>query len=161
MAQPELDKLASLIDGITIAMLATTEADGQLRSRPMATQALTADGDLLFYTRRDAPKVGEATHHPVNVAYADAKGNTFVSVSGSATLDTDPAEIRAHWKPELQAWFPGGVDDPQIALLRVRVERAEYWDAPHGPIAGVMEFVKAVTGKPASIGEHATIDTGR
>jgi general stress protein 26 len=161
MAQPELDKLSTLIDGITIAMLTTTEADGQLRSRPMATQAMTPEGDLLFYTRRDAPKVDEAEHRPVNIAYADAKGNTYVSVSGNALLDTDPAEIRAHWKPELKAWFPGGVEDPQIALLRVRVERAEYWDAPHGPIVQVLEFVKAVTGSPSSIGDHATIEPTR
>ena len=157
MANPDLDKLSKLIDGITIAMLVTVEADGALRSRPMATQTMTADGDLLFYTRRDAPKVDEAAHAPVNVAYADAKGNTYVSVSGSAMVDTDPAEIRAHWKPELKAWFPGGVDDPQIALMRMRVDRAEYWDAPHGPIVQVLEFVKAATGAPTSIGDHATI----
>jgi general stress protein 26 len=158
MAQSELDHLSKLIDGISIAMLTTTEADGQLRSRPMATQAMTSEGDLLFYTRRDAPKVGEAEHRPVNVAYADAKGNTYVSVSGTAMLDTNPAEIRAHWKPELKAWFPGGVDDPEVALLRVRVERAEYWDAPHGPIVQVLEFVKAATGKPSSVSDHATIE---
>ena len=114
MPQAELTKLASLIEGITIAMLTTTEADGELRSRPMATQAMTPDGYLLFYTRRDAPKVDEAAHRPVNVAYADAKGNTYVSVSGSSVRDTDRAEIRAHWKPERAAWFPGGVEDPQI-----------------------------------------------
>jgi general stress protein 26 len=161
MPQAELNKLASLIEGIGIAMLTSTEADGELRSRPMATQAMTPEGDLLFYTRRDAPKVEEAAHGPVNVAYADAKGNTYVSVSGSAVLDTDRAEIRAHWKPELAAWFPGGVEDPQIALLRVHVERAEYWDAPHSPIVRVLEFLKAATGTPGAIGDHATLEAGR
>jgi general stress protein 26 len=158
---PEFDKLAGLIDGIAIAMLATVEADGELRSRPMATQAMTADGDLLFFTRRDAPKVGEATHHPVNVVYADTKANTYVSVSGNAVLDTDKAEIAAHWKPELKAWFPDGVDDPQIALLRVRVTRAEYWDAPHGPIVRILELAKAATGAPVSFGDHGTVETPR
>jgi len=154
----EFDKLAGLIDGISIAMLATVEADGELRSRPMATQAMTETGDLLFFTRRDAPKVGEATHHPVNVVYADTKANTYVSVSGTAALDTDRSEIAAHWKPELNAWFPDGVDDPQIALLRVHVVRAEYWDAPHPAMVKVLEFAKAVTGAPVSFGDHGTVE---
>lgn len=154
-SRDSLDKLASLIDDIDIAMLATSEPDGELRSRPMATQKLSDDGSLWFFTRNDAPKVSEAEGHPVNLAYADAGKNRYVSVSGHGHLVTDAAKIRELWKPALKAWFPQGLDDPSVALLRVDIERAEYWDAPASAFVQIAGFVKATaTGQAYHPGEH-------
>ena len=48
-----------------------------------------------------------------------------------------------------------GLVDPQLALLRVRIERAEYWDAP-GKAAYLLAVAKAsLTGKPAQVGERS------
>jgi hypothetical protein len=41
-----------------------------------------------------------------------------------------PAKAKELWDPNYQTWFPAGPTDPHLALIRVRVERAEYWDAP-------------------------------
>ena len=154
-------RLAELIEGIETAMLTTADASGELHSRPMATQAISDQGEILFYTRRESAKVDEAEHQAVNVAYADPRGNRYVSVCGRAMLDTNPETIRAHWSPELKAWFPGGVDDPQLALLRITIDHAEYWTAPGGPLATLAQFAKAAVGKPDRIGDHGTIGTGR
>jgi hypothetical protein len=51
------------------------------------------------------------------------------------------------------------LDDPDLALLRVDVERAEYWDAPSGTMAEIAGFVKAaVTRRPADIGENEKVE---
>ena len=45
--------------GIGFAMLTTEEADGTLRSRPLATLQMDAAGKLWFFTALSSGKVGE------------------------------------------------------------------------------------------------------
>jgi general stress protein 26 len=146
----DIQKLAKLIKGINVAMLTTREADGTLRSRPMATQDQDDfDGTLWFFTQADTGKVQEiGRDHQVNLSYAQPDDNRYVSISGRANLVRDRAKIDELWSPFLKAWFPKGKDDPQVALLRVDVEQAEYWDAPSSTIVKLVGFAKAVvTGK--------------
>ena len=82
-----------------------------------------------------------------------------MSVSGRATVVRDRAKIGELWSPELKAWFPDGLEDPDIALLRVEVERAEYWDSPSSAVAHVLSFIKATaTGQPANPGDNERIE---
>ena len=156
----EVKKLADLIKGIRIAMLTTLEADGTLRSRPMATQDEEFDGFLWFFTRDDSPKVSEATpHRHVNVTYSDPHNNKYVSVSGSADLIRDKDKFKELWRPTYAAWFADGVDDPNIALLKVSVNKAEYWTASGGPFAGILIAAKTAVGsKEKSFGEHEKLE---
>jgi hypothetical protein len=43
------------------------------------------------------------------------------------------------------AWFPNGIDDPTMGLLRIEVEKAEYWDSPSSTMVHLVGFVKAIT----------------
>ena len=80
------------------------------------------------------------------------------SGSGTGTLVRDKKMAEELWNPMYKAWFPKGLDDPQLALLRVDVEEAEYWDAPSSTMVHVVGFVKAIlTGKQYAPGEHATV----
>ena len=82
----------------------------------------------------------------------------YVSISGKAQLVRDRNKIEELWKPEFKMWFPEGKDDPQIALLRVSLEKAEYWDSPSSTIGFVLNFVSSlVTGKEADHGENKKI----
>jgi general stress protein 26 len=155
----DIRKLGELIKDIRIAMLTTTEADGSMRSRPMATQESDFDGELWFFTDARSPKVDEAAHHPVNVSYADPKHQRYVSVSGKAELVRDRKKIEELWNPAYKAWFPEGLDDPNLALLRVHVEKAEYWDSPGSAVVHLIGFAKALaTGKRADVGENEKIE---
>jgi len=139
-------KLGELIKGIKVAMLTTVCPDGSLRSRPMVTQEAEFDGSLWFFTRQRDPKVGEVERHEqVNVSYASPDDQRYVSVSGTARLVTDRRKIQELWSPGLKAWFSKGADDPELALLRVDVEKAEYWDAPSSSVVHLVGFAKAVS----------------
>lgn len=157
----DIEKIRDLIKGIRFAMLTTVDTDGSLRSRPMAAQELEFDGELWFFTGASSPKVGEVERdHRVNVSFADPDDNTYVSISGTARLVRDKAKAKELWNPALKAWFPQGLDDPELALLRVEVEKAEYWDSPSSKMVQLYGLVKAtLTGKrPDNIGEHEKLD---
>jgi general stress protein 26 len=82
-----------------------------------------------------------------------------VSISGTAELVQDKDKIEELWKPELKAWFPKGTGDPDLALLRVGIEKAEYWDSPGGTVAQVVSFVSAlVKGESADWGENKKLE---
>jgi len=87
---------------------------------------------------------------------AEPKHERYVSVSGRARLVRDPAKAKELWSPLLKAWFPGGLDDPRLALLRIGVDHAEYWDAKGNQMMVFASLVKAaVTGTPpAHLGKH-------
>jgi len=161
MSAPDSDiqKLAKLIKGIRIAMLSTVEQDGTLRSRPMATQQQEFDGQLWFFTGKSSHKVveiGGDCH--VNLSYADPSDNRYVSISGTGRIVTDKQKIEELWNPVLKAWFPRGLEDPDLALLNVTPTQAEYWDSPGSGVVHAIGFVKAVlTGQRANPGDHAKL----
>ncbi len=158
--EQSIKKLGELIKDIQFAMLTTVDEDGKLRSRPMATQRAEFDGELWFFTGASSEKVDEVEHeHQVNVSYADTEHQRYVSVSGAAQLVRDQQKARDLWNPAYKAWFPDGLDDPDLALLRVRVEKAEYWDSPSSTVVHLLGFVKALaTGQRMEPGENEKIE---
>jgi general stress protein 26 len=159
-ASGEIRKLHDLIKDIQFAMFTTATKNGTLRSRPMATQNdKKFDGSLWFFTDEDSAKVNEiGNDRHVNVSYADPASNTYVSVSGTARLVKDKAKAKELWTPFLRAWFPDGLDDPKLALIKVDVTQAEYWDSPNSKMVQLYGYVKAmVTGKPPKGGENKKI----
>ncbi len=154
-------KLRRLVKGIRVAMMTTTTEDGTLHSRPMATsEALDDDGALWFFTSCETEKVREinADHH-VNIAFADPNDDRYVSITGMAEVVRDREMMHKLWSPMLRIWFPRGLDEPDIALLRVEVERAEYWDPSAGLLSAIVSRVRsAVTGAPGFPAKHGWID---
>lgn len=156
-----LAKLAELVKDIRFAMLVTHDASlGSLRGRPMATVNDCTDGTLYFFTSKNEAKVHEAQDSPgVCAAYADPAHNNYVSVSGRARLTTDRALMEKFYNPFVKTWFPEGLDDPEIALLAVDVEHAEYWDSPSATLVQLYGLAKVMlTGTPPEGGENEKID---
>lgn len=159
--------LGELIRGIKVAMMTTIERDGSLRSRPMWTHDQDFAGELWFFTREHSAKVDEVAHDQhVNLSYAEPSKDRFVSVSGRCRLVLDKHKVRELWSPTLRAWFPEGLEDPELALLCVTVEKAEYWDTPSSRMVQLIGFAKAaLTGEPYKPGANEKLrldtDTGR
>jgi len=129
--QQAIRTLADLIGQIRIAMLTTVTPEGGFRSRPLTTHGARFDGDLWFLTRLGSPKLEEMRqHHRVGLTYVRSDDNTYVSLSGTARILVDPGKAEELWDPSYQGWFPGGPTDPDLALINVTVDLAEYWTAP-------------------------------
>lgn len=151
-------KIRELIEDIEYAMLTTVCRDGSLHSRPMTTMKQEFDGDLWFFTKLNSAKVDELTSDDhVNVAYAAPDDNLWVTLAGRATVSRNRAKMEELWTKHLQAYFPDGLDDPEIALLKVSVEKGEYWEGP-GMLAYALDVASAIaTGRRAKPGENETV----
>jgi general stress protein 26 len=156
---PEMQKVADKVKDIKTAMLVTLEADGCLRSRPMQLQQIKGN-DLLFLTGYQSGVSQETSKDShVNVSFADESKMVFVSLSGMATISKDAALIEELWEEPYRAWFPQGKEDPNIAVLRVKVDHGEYWDSPSSPVAHAFGLVKAmITGERADPGDHEKLN---
>ncbi len=141
----QVRRLAELINGIEFAMMTTIDEKGRLHSRPMATQRSPFDGDVWFFTKASSLKANElGRNRAVNLSYVSADASRFVSVSGSADVVRDRGKAAELWPPAYRGWFPDGLDDPDLVLIRVRVEYAEYWDGPSSMVVHALEFVKTI-----------------
>lgn len=155
-----IDKLRELIKDVDVAMLTTVAPDGRLLSRPLGTQEVEFDGNLWFATGHDSEKVREIEANPhVNVAYASRDRNTYVSVAGRASIVRDRETIERMWSPGMGIFFKHGKDDPNLCLVRVEAESAEYWDGPGSAIGKGLYFVAtAVTRNPGVMTDNQRLD---
>jgi general stress protein 26 len=156
----QIKKLGELIKDTHVAMLTTVLPDGSLRSRPMGTQNENFDGTVWFFTRSNSEKVHEIEDDQhVNVSFTNEDAQSYVSISGQAKLNHDRAKIDELWNPIFKAFFPEGKDDPQLALLEIKVKNAEYWDAPSSKMLNLVGMATAaVTGKKYRPGDHEKVE---
>jgi general stress protein 26 len=160
-AQGDREKVWDLIKDIRVALLVTTGADGRMAARPMAAMNRDFDGTLWFASRDNTPKLGEiAENTQVLLAYSDPKTQNYVSVAGNARLVRDSAKVRELWSEGTRVWFPKGPDDPEIVLIQVEVESAEFWDAPASAWVYALGYAKArLTGKPPrNVGDNKVVN---
>lgn len=165
MSDKEADdrkQLRDLIKDIKFAMFTTRHANGHLHSRPMTTQNSRLDDEnaLWFFMSRGGDAATDlASDSAVNISYADPGKDAYVSVSGNARIVEDRAKKEELWTPMAKGWFPGGADDPDLALVRVSVVHASYWNVTDSKIVQLFAMAKsAVTGKPPKdLGDHGTV----
>lgn len=129
-----IQRLDERLRGIEVAMVTTLEPDGSLVSRPMMSQRIPFDGDLWFITRAHNRLVWDVQRHPrVNVTYVDPDTGRFISVAGMAHIVRDRAKVDELWDPNIYTgWFPDGIEDPEVVLVKVSVESAQSWGPPGG-----------------------------
>lgn len=140
------EKLVGLIKDSGIAMLTTRHADGAMHSRPMGTVEAEFDGHLWFFTDNDAEMVRDIQKvSDVAVTYSDERKQNYVSITGKAEILHDKDKIKELWGESLRVWFPKGPSDPAIALIKVDVIMAEYWDAPSSTMLHAYGYIKAIT----------------
>jgi general stress protein 26 len=158
--QAARDKVVELLKGVRVAMMASAGEDGRMHARPMATSlADSFDGNLWFFTDANSPKVAELERaQDVLLTYADEGKQHYVSVEGRAGIVRDRAKVAELWSEPLRTWFPKGLDDPSIVLIKVDVQRAEYWDSPSSTVVYLYGYVKALaTGERPNPGESASV----
>ena len=151
-----LEKLGKLIEGNDIAMLTTRIGDGRLLSRPLRVMDFDAEGALWFITDRNSHKAEEIRLQPqVNASFASAADNTYISIAGRASVVFDKARLSQLWSPAMMVFYPKGIDDPELCLLRVQAESAEYWDGPGGLVGQALYLaLAAATRDPGVLSDN-------
>ena len=157
--QEGLDKIGELIKDVRICMMTTADGKGGFDSRPMATQETKFDGTVYFLTRHESGKVAEIEHDKhVSLIYAKPSDHDYVSAKGTAEVSQDRSKIHDLWNPMFKAWFPEGENDPAIAILKVTIHEAQYWEASSSKIVfGIKYLAAAVTGGGVDVGETGKV----
>ena len=154
-----IKKIGELIKEVRICMMTTAAGDGSFDSRPMATQETEFDGTVWFLTRHESGKVHEIEENDhVSLMYADPSNHSYVTAKGKAKISRDKAKIEELWNPMFKAWFPEGQDDPSIAVVKVEVDEADYWDSSSSKLVfGLKYLARAVTGGKVDVGEQGKV----
>jgi general stress protein 26 len=111
--------------------------------RPMLPLFVQKDPAIYFLTHQSSRKVMQLTARP-QVGLTMISANCYFVVAGSAHISRDPELIRRLWSPTYRAWFPDGKDDREATVIRVAVERLDYWEPPSSPVIRVVQAVRAV-----------------
>jgi general stress protein 26 len=121
-------RLGEIISSVQVGMLTTVQTNGELRSRPL----LCADFDfdsLWFVVKGSMPLMAESMgNRVVNVAFSCPEKNLYASVTGLAQVVEDEKMVQKLWRPEMNSWFSSGLNEPDLALLRVDIHHSEAWD---------------------------------
>lgn len=148
----EFGRILRMIREMQIALLTTVDREGHFHARPVQTLGIERDRSLWFFTDIRSEKAFElARDVRLGLGYADPRTRRYVAVAGAGRMLRDTDKARQLWTVEQRAYYPDGPEDEHLVLLRVRIERAEYWVAG-GRTAHLLAAVRArITGIPAAI----------
>lgn len=155
--QAARDTVARIMRDTHIATLTYTDLEGRLVSAPMGTQDFDDPGTVWFITEADSDKMRAIAANPaVNVAYSSGDG--WVSLSGTARLNTDTAKLKELWSAGTSVFMSGDADDPNNALLEVRGDSAQLWESP-GKLRMLVTLAKGLVtdGQPMKDGKAPII----
>jgi general stress protein 26 len=138
-AQGQLDELLQLLADFDAAMLVTLDAAGRLHARPMGLQLQEklSDCDLWLITADDPPTSRGpdelAQPDDINLCCLRTRDRAYVSIWARARVERDPALARRLWRDDWKIWFGDErAEGGAIAILKLAIERAEYWDPEGG-----------------------------
>ena len=150
------DRAWDLMKKIGFAMLVTRDGD-KLRARPMSAYLARDENMIYFLTDARHHKVEEIARNPqVNLSFADAGSQTYVSLTGTAAVSNDRNKIRDLFTTTAKAWWDSA-EDPNIRLLKITPDDAEFWDSPGTVVSYVKMAAAAVTGTRPDIGDNRKV----
>lgn len=156
---PELRSLAERIEGSRTTMMTMHDAQGQLSSQPMTVLEMDANGCLWMLVSHSGHTARMASAgagmDTVNLSFSDESSSTFISITAHATLSLDPQRKQDLWSVMARPWFPQGVEDPDLAVLKLEPIKAEIWDGPDSSVLRMLAMAASVVaGKPVGLGDH-------
>jgi len=151
-----IERAWELMNKIGFAMLVTRDGD-KLRARPMSAFLERENNAIYFLTDARRHKDDEIAQHPaINLSFADAGSQKYVSLTGTAVVSNDREKIMQLFTTPAKAWWDSA-EDPNIRILKVTPEDAEFWDSPGTVISYVKMAAAAVTGTRPEIGDNRKV----
>jgi general stress protein 26 len=154
-----LTKLRQLLKELPIAFMVTVDGP-EIIARPIGVVGDHGafDGSVWFITDRRSRKVAAIERGAITaLLFQNDREGTYLHLSGRATVVEDPQKLKELYTPVQRTWFPDGVDDPDITLLRFDATDAAFWDGHASMLRLAAAFAKSlITGTPGASGHAGT-----
>ncbi|MFC6619015.1 pyridoxamine 5'-phosphate oxidase family protein [Deinococcus radiophilus] len=127
MSDMTLQDISAAMKKLDICMLSTHAENGEISGRPMSNNGeVEYGGTAYFFTEGDHRMVAEIEANP-KVAQGYQSDDLYIQVQGHANLVRDKAQFQEHWNPDLDKWFPEGIDTPDLVMIEIAGQRITYW----------------------------------
>lgn len=109
----------------------------QLDTDPDSAAPMTAQIDkdansaIWFFTARSNRF---AAMGPATATFQSKGHDVFCRFSGLLSEETSPERLDKQWNNFVQAWFPGGKNDPNLLMLRMDLGEASIWAGTLGVV---------------------------
>jgi general stress protein 26 len=152
----DIDRVWDLMRTIGYTMLVTRDGE-TLRGRPMTAYVERSEGAVYFLTDARAHKDEEIVQSPaVNLSFADIGSQKYIWIKGTAVVSNDRGKIRQLFSTPARAWW-NDADDPNIRVLKITPEEAEFWDSPGKLVAYTKMAAAVVSGTRPEIGDKRKV----
>ena len=134
-----------MADSRVCMFITQDKTSNYITGRPMAINQIDGQGTVWFYSKKSTLKIAEIEQdREVSLAVVNERKNTYLMISGTSVLVEDKDQILQSWSPIMKAWFPDGVDDPDLIIIKVLPREANYWDSSSNKMVQLVGMVKAV-----------------
>lgn len=150
-----LQKIRRLLKDLPIAFMITVQGDDVV-ARPIGVVGDHGafDGSLWFITDRRSRKVAAIQQGATTaLVFQNDREGTYLHLNGRASVVEDSDKLKELYTTLQRTWFPKGLDDPDITLVRFDAVSANYWDGHASMLRLATAFAKSVmTGSPGASG---------
>jgi general stress protein 26 len=147
--------LFDALDDVRTGMLGIHGSDQHLQ--PMTHFGDREAGKIWFITARDTDlaksvRAGKEARFTVVSTAQDF----HACVAGKLSQVEDRKKIEEVWSPMIDAWFEGGLEDPNAVLLELDISEASMWASTSNPFRFGYQIAKAnlTEGNQPDVGEH-------
>lgn len=141
-----IEKFQALLKDVNICMFTTVDENQQISSRPMLTTRIDEEGNVWFFTNEFSEKISDVSKdNIVNLIYSHPPKNIYVNVRGTCSLVIDRKKMEELWNPDLKKWFPDGLEDPKICLIKVSTESAYFWNHSSSKMRLLFQMIRSIT----------------
>lgn len=140
-----IEKFRDLVKDVTVCMFTTLDENQELTSRPMFTSSVDEEGNVWFYTNEFSEKINEVSKdNLVHLIYSHPVKNIYVDVKGTCSLIIDKKKMEELWDPVLKNWFPQGLEDSKICLIKVATETAYFWNHTSSKMGLLFQMIRSI-----------------
>lgn len=143
--QQAIEKFRDLVKDVNICMFTTLDQNNDLSSRPMFTSSVDEEGNVWFFTNEFSEKINEVSKdNLVHLIYSHPVKNIYVDVKGTCSLIIDRSKMEELWDPALKSWFPEGLEDPKICLIKVATQQAYFWNQASSRMGLLFQMIRSI-----------------
>jgi general stress protein 26 len=122
------EKVYEILKSFSTTMMITVGPAKRPEARPMQVAQAEENGNVWFFTGNGGRVANEIAEDSYVLLVFQDERSAYLSLRGNARVVTDRAKKEELWSEPFKVWFPGGIDDPDLALVAVEPLGAEYWD---------------------------------